>query len=86
MNELYNSSFINKENQDQDVRLIKTLAAYNWGRGNTRDLLNELKEEGLDIYNDIQWVSRLPKETQDYIVSLQCQLEGKDSIEQWKRK
>ena len=67
MNELYNSSFINKEGQDDDVRLIKTLAAYNWGRGNTRDLLNQLKEEGVDIYNDVQWVSRLPKETQDYI-------------------
>ena len=67
MNELYNSSFINKENQDDDVRLIKTLAAYNWGRGNTLDLLNELKEEGEDIYNDVKWVSRLPQETQDYI-------------------
>jgi len=67
MNELYNSSFINKANQDDDVRLIKTLAAYNWGRGNTLDLLNELKEEGEDIYNDVKWVSRLPQETQDYI-------------------
>ena len=67
MNELYNSSFINKENQDDDVRLIKTLAAYNWGRGNTLDLLNKLKEEGEDIYNDVNWVSRLPQETQDYI-------------------
>ena len=67
MNELYNSSFINKENQDDDVRLIKTLAAYNWGRGNTLDLLNKLKEEGEDIYNDVKWVSRLPQETQDYI-------------------
>ena len=67
MNELYNSSFINKENQDDDVRLIKTLAAYNWGRGNTLDLLNELKEEGEDIYNDVKWVDRLPQETQDYI-------------------
>jgi LysM repeat protein/soluble lytic murein transglycosylase-like protein len=67
MNELYNSSFINKENQDDDVRLIKTLAAYNCGRGNTLDLLNELKEEGEDIYNDVKWVSKLPQETQDYI-------------------
>ena len=84
MNELYNSSFINKENQDQDVRLIKTLAAYNWGRGNTRDLLNELKEEGLDIYNDIQWVSRLPKETQDYIdmILFDKNTEGRPNVQE----
>ena len=84
MNELYNSSFINKENQDQDVRLIKTLAAYNWGRGNTRDLLNELKEEGLDIYNDVQWVSRLPKETQDYIdmILFDKNTEGRPNVQE----
>ena len=84
MNELYNSSFINKEGQDDNVRLIKTLAAYNWGRGNTRDLLNELKEEGADIYNDVQWVSRLPKETQDYIdmILYDKNTEGRPNIQE----
>ena len=67
MNELYNSSFINKENQLDSVRLAKTLASYNWGRGNVRNLLNELKEEGVDIYNSTEWTSRLPKETMEYI-------------------
>ena len=67
MNELYNSSFINKEGQLDSVRLAKTLASYNWGRGNVRSLLNELKEEGVDIYNSSDWTSRLPRETREYI-------------------
>ena len=67
MNELYNSSFINKPGQSEDVRLAKTLASYNWGRGNVMNLLNDLKEEGVDIYNNLDWISKLPKEPRDYI-------------------
>lgn len=68
MKDLYNSSFIKKENQSEVVRLAKTLAAYNWGRGNLSKFLNELKEEGkVDIYNSLDWVKQLPLETSDYI-------------------
>jgi len=67
MNELYNSSFINKPGQSEQVRLAKTLAAYNWGRGNVAGLLNDLKEDGVDIYNSLDWVNKLPKESRDYI-------------------
>ena len=67
MNELYNSSFINKPGQSEQVRLAKTLAAYNWGRGNVANLLNDLKEDGVDIYNSLDWVDKLPKESRNYI-------------------
>ena len=67
MNELYNSSFINKPGQSEEVRLAKTLAAYNWGRGNVINLLNDLKEDGVDIYNSLDWVDKLPKESRNYI-------------------
>jgi DNA-directed RNA polymerase subunit RPC12/RpoP len=67
MNELYNSSFINKPGQSENVRLAKTLASYNWGRGNVMNLLNDLKEEGVDIYNSLDWISKLPEEPRNYI-------------------
>lgn len=67
MNELYNSSFINKPNQSEQVRLAKTLAAYNWGRGNLFDLLGDLKEEGADIYNSLDWINKLPEESRKYV-------------------
>ena len=67
MNELYNSSFINKPGQSEQVRLAKTLAAYNWGRTNVSNLLNDLKEDGVDIYNSLDWISKLPDEPKKYI-------------------
>ena len=67
MNELYNSSFIDKPNQSEQVRLAKTLASYNWGRDNVLNLLNDLKEDGVDIYNSLDWVSKLPSEPRKYI-------------------
>lgn len=67
MDELYNSSFINKPNQLEGVRIAKTLAAYNWGRGNLSKYLVNLKKSGVDIYNSYDWIDNLPKETKDYI-------------------
>lgn len=67
MNNLYNSEFINKPNQSNEVRLAKTLAAYNYGRGNLSDALNAAKEKGMDIYNSLDWMKSLPKETSDYV-------------------
>lgn len=67
MNNLYNASFINKPDQDPEIRLAKTLAAYNWGRGHLSDYLNEQKNKGVDIYNSKDWINGLPKETKDYI-------------------
>jgi hypothetical protein len=67
MNDLYDSSFINKPGQKDSVKLAKALAAYNWGRGNTLKHLNEQKKKGIDIYNSYNWVNSLPKETKDYV-------------------
>lgn len=67
MNDLYNSEFINKPNQSNEVRLAKTLAAYNYGRGKLSKALVAAKEKGMDIYNSLDWISSLPKETSDYV-------------------
>lgn len=67
MEDLYNASFINKPNQDNKVRLAKTLAAYNWGRGNLSNYLNSQKKQGADIYNSLDWIEGLPLETRDYV-------------------
>jgi hypothetical protein len=67
MNDLYNASFINKPDQSDSVRIAKTLAAYNWGRGNLANYLNEQKNKGVDIYDSYDWLNNLPKETSDYI-------------------
>jgi len=71
MNQIYNSEFVNKENQDPSVRLAKTLASYNWGKGNVRNYLTKQKKKGVDIYNSMDWVEGLPKETRDYIHKIQ---------------
>jgi hypothetical protein len=69
MQNLYNASFIEKKDREQSevVRLAKTLAAYNYGRGNLNKVLITAKEKGLDIYNSLDWMKSLPKETYDYI-------------------
>jgi soluble lytic murein transglycosylase-like protein len=67
MTNLYNADFINRPDQDPEIRLAKTLAAYNWGRGNLSDYLSEQKKKGVDIYNSKDWINNLPKETKDYI-------------------
>ena len=67
MNDLYNSEFINKPNQSNEVRLAKTLAAYNYGRGKLSKALVAAKEKGMDIYNSLDWLKVVPEETSDYV-------------------
>jgi len=67
MDNLYNSSFINKPGQKEDVKIAKALAAYNYGRGNVLKHLNEKKAAGVDIYNSFDWLKGLPTETTDYV-------------------
>ena len=71
MNQIYNAEFVNKPGQDPQVRLAKTLASYNWGKGNVREYLTKQKKKGVDIYNSLNWVEDLPKETRDYIHKIQ---------------
>ena len=67
MNELFNASFIDKPGSTDEVRLLKALASYNWGRGKVKNLLEEQKAKGVDIYKDTGWTKELPEETRDYI-------------------
>ena len=67
MNELFNSSFIDKPGSTMENRLLKSLASYNWGRGNVLNLLKAQKAKGSDIYNSTEWMQHLPKETKEYI-------------------
>lgn len=71
MNQIYNADFVNKEGQDPNVRLAKTLASYNWGKGNVLKHLKKQKAKGVDIYNSLDWVESLPKETRDYVHKIQ---------------
>lgn len=82
MNNLYNRPWINKQNQSQNVRLAKTLAAYNWGPTKFNDFINEKKNKGVDIYgNEMSWVKDLPIETRDYIKTVL--LRENDEFEGW---
>lgn len=67
MDNLYNRPWINKSNQTDDVRLAKTLASYNWGPDNAFDYLTSQKKKGVDIYQSMDWIENLPKETKEYI-------------------
>lgn len=49
------------------VVLAKKLAAYNYGQGNLGKALEKAKTEGIDIYNTIDFLPYLPKETQNYV-------------------
>ena len=71
MNQIYNAEFVDKPNQDPRVRLAKTLASYNWGKGNVRNYLTKQKKKGVDIYNSLDWLEGLPKETRDYVHKIQ---------------
>lgn len=49
-------------------KLARIYAAYNWGEGNTLKMLENLKAQGVDIYNDPrEWTSFLPEETRNYV-------------------
>ena len=88
MNNLYNRPWINKQNQSQNVRLAKTLAAYNWGPTKFNDFINEKKNKGVDIYNnEMSWVKDLPIETRDYIktVLLRENNEFEGWVEDWNK-
>ena len=59
--------YLNKPNQDRKVYQAKVLAAYNWGPGNMKKFLGKQKSAGVDIYNSLNWIEKLPKEPRNYI-------------------
>jgi hypothetical protein len=77
MNDLYNADFINKPNQSEQVRMAKALASYNYGRGDVFNHLKTKKAQGYDIYNSLDWMEGLPKETTDYVNKILLQKDPK---------
>lgn len=67
MNRLLQSKTITNGNPTDIVRLAKQYAAYNWGQGNLGNYLQKKKNEGVDIYQTLDWIEDLPKETRDYV-------------------
>ena len=70
MDDLYNSRWATKGYPSDSVR-----TAYNWGSGNLTNHLNNLKQQGSDIYHSMGWIDTLPNETRNYVNFI---LRGKD--------
>ena len=52
----------------EQMKLAKTLAAYNMGRTGLVDALNKMKADGVDIYGDVESIlPHLPSETRNYV-------------------
>ena len=69
LQERYMSDLMNREwNRGTDqVMQAKAIAAYNMGPTGLVNKLNELKEKGVDIYNNLDWVNELNSETKNYV-------------------
>lgn len=61
------SKTVSNGNPNKKVKIAKQLAAYNWGIGNLGTYLEEQKSKGVDIYQSLDWINGLPKETRQYI-------------------
>lgn len=77
MDTLSRNKIINEGNASDIVKLSKQLAAYNWGIGNLQRYLNNIKAKGQDIYQSLDWINGLPKETQDYIKRIALKQDAK---------
>lgn len=60
-------SDIHSSADTDSVRVGKQLAQYNYGSGNTRILLKQLEDKGIDTHYSFEWLDAFPKETRDYI-------------------
>lgn len=59
-----------------DMKMAKTLAAYNMGRTGLVDVLNKIKADGVDIYSDPKAIlPYLSKETRNYVTDIMA-MEG----------
>lgn len=52
------------------VKRAKSLAAYNMGPTGLVNHLNAEKKRGVDIYNSLEWVDGLNKETREYVLNI----------------
>ena len=67
MDRLADREMIKEGNASDKVKLAKQLAAYNWGIENLTNYLKQKKNAGEDIYQSMDWINELPKETKNYI-------------------
>lgn len=67
MNSLYNRPWVNVPGQPEDVRVAKALIGYNQGATATLRKLNDLKEKGIDIYKNTDWVKYFKTEPRQYV-------------------
>lgn len=56
----------NKKIQSKTNKLLKAAIAYNQGQSKTIKMLEGLKSRGYDIYDGIEWLKEVPKESRDY--------------------
>lgn len=66
MSYLYNRSFV-ADTEDPQERLMRTLAAYNWGEGNLEKAIREATEDTGDPNN---WIEKAPPVTKNYIYNI----------------
>lgn len=66
MSYLYNRSFV-ADTDDPQERLMRTLAAYNWGEGNLQKAMQQAAEDTGDPNN---WIEKAPPVTKNYIYNI----------------
>ena len=65
MNYILDRPYIKKG--DEKVQLAKALFAYNKGPDGALKKLNKLKAEGINIYDNLDWIENINKESREYI-------------------
>jgi len=67
MENLYDRPWVHAAESDPIVAYAKAAFAYNAGEGTAVKELNRLKEAGYDIYNSLDWINEINKESRQYI-------------------
>ena len=67
MEYLYDRPWVNADKSSPEVAWAKAQLAYNAGEGTAVKELNRLKAEGYDIYNSLDWINGVNKESREYI-------------------
>lgn len=70
MENLYDRDWVHADDSDPMVAYAKAAFAYNAGEGTAVKELNRLKEQGYDIYNSLDWINEINKESREYIEQL----------------
>ena len=54
------------DDADSTVNEVKRYIGYNWGAGNLKRHLKKAAARGIDIHNSLDWITGVPKESEDY--------------------